>query len=385
MPAAKPGTAGHICGNRILDTPATRSFDRHSLKLGLFGLNCSGGLSATLTPERWEGTWTQNLAAAKMADAAGLDFLLPLGRWKGYGGETDHNGGSLETLTWAAGILAATENIMAFGTVHVPLFNPVVAAKQMVTADQIGAGRFGLNIVCGWNVGEFNMAGVEMNAHEARYEQGQEWVGIVTRAWTSDAPFDYAGDHYSVTGALMKPKPVSKDRPMIVSAGNSDRGRDFAARNSDMMFTGIHTEVAEISTDIAALKSRAARYGRDIGMFTNCYVVCRSTRREAEEYHDYYALEMADHEAVETLIDGRRRRGQFDELPEDMQRTLLQRAGGGNGAYLIVGDPDDVASLLIRLHEAGIDAFAMGFANYTEHLPYFRDEVLPRLEATGVR
>ena len=215
-----------------------RSFDQHKLKLGLFGLNCSGGLSATLAPERWEGTWEQNLAAAHMADEAGLDFLLPLGRWKGYGGETDHNGANFETLTWASGILAATKNIMAFGTVHVPLFNPIVAAKQMVTADQIGGGRFGLNIVCGWNVGEFAMAGVEMNAHEERYEQGQEWVDIVTRAWTSDVPFDYEGKHYSVKGALMKPKPVSGNRPLVVSAANSDRGREFAARNSDITVAG---------------------------------------------------------------------------------------------------------------------------------------------------
>jgi dimethylsulfone monooxygenase len=305
-----------------------RSFDRHKLKLGLFGLNCSGGLSATLVPERWEGTWAQNLAAAKMADAAGLDFLLPLGRWMGYGGETDHNGGSLETITWAAGILAATENIMAFGTVHVPLFNPIVAAKQMVTADQIGGGRFGLNIVCGWNVGEFSMAGVEMNAHEARYEQGQEWIDIVTRAWTSDTPFDYDGDHYSVKGALMKPKPATPNRPMIVSAGSSDRGRDFAAGNSDMMLTGIHAAVDDVASDIADLKARAKTHGREIGMFTNCYVVCRPTRKEAEDYHDYYALEMADTAAVETLLAGRSRRGHYDGLPEDMRRDLRRRAGG---------------------------------------------------------
>lgn len=362
-----------------------RSFDQHKLKLGLFGLNCSGGLSATLVPERWEGTWEQNLAAAHMADEAGLDFLLPLGRWKGYGGETDHNGANFETLTWAAGILAATKNIMAFGTVHVPLFNPIVAAKQMVTADQIGSGRFGLNIVCGWNVGEFNMAGVEMNAHEDRYEQGQEWVDIVTRAWTSDEPFDYDGKHYSVKGALMKPKPASGDRPLVVSAANSERGREFAARNSDMMFTGIRTSEEEISADIAPLKAQAKSYGREIGMFTNCYVVCRPTRKEAEEYHDYYALEMADAGAVETLISLRSARGRFDDLPEELLRSLRQRAGGGNGAYPIVGDPDDVAAHLIKLNAAGIDAFAMGFANYTEHLPYFRDEVLPRLEDAGVR
>ena len=364
---------------------SSRSFDQHKLKLGLFGLNCSGGLSATLVPERWEGSWEQNLAAAKMADEAGLDFLLPLGRWKGYGGETDHNGANFETLTWAAGILAATKHIMAFGTVHVPLFNPIVAAKQMVTADQIGGGRFGLNIVCGWNLGEFNMAGISLNTHEDRYDQGQEWVDIVTRAWTSDEPFNYQGKHYSIKSALMKPKPTSGDRPLIVSAGNSDRGRAFAARNSDMMFTGIRTVLDEVSDDIASLKALAKGYGRDIGMFTNCYIVCRPTRKEAEEYHDYYALEMADKGAVETLIELRSQRGRFDDLPAEMIRNLRQRAGGGNGAYPIVGDADDVASLLLRLHEAGIDAFAMGFANYTEHLPYFRDEVLPRLTNAGVR
>ena len=81
----------------------------------------------------------------------------------------------------------------------------------------------------------------------------------------------------------------------------------------------------------------------------------------------------------------RARRGRFDDLPEEMKRNLRQRAGGGNGAYPIVGDPDQVAGKLLRLHEAGIDAFAMGFANYVDHLPYFRDEVLPRLEDAGVR
>ena len=66
-------------------------------------------------------------------------------------------------------------------------------------------------------------------------------------------------------------------------------------------------------------------------------------------------------------------------------RNLKQRAGGGNGAYPIIGDPDDVSNLLIRLNGAGIDAFAMGMANYLEHFPFFRDEVLPRLEKAGFR
>ena len=126
----------------------------------------------------------------------------------------------------------------------------------------------------------------------------------------------------------MKPKPATPNRPMIVSAGSSDRGRDFAAGNSDMMFTGIHAAVDDVASDIADLKARVKTHGREIGMFTNCYVVCRPTRKEAEDYHDYYALEMADTAAVETLLAGRSRRGHYDGLPEDMRRDLRRRAGG---------------------------------------------------------
>ena len=364
---------------------ATRSFDRNQLKLGFFGLNCSGGLSATLVPERWEGSWDKILAAATLADNAGLDFLLPLGRWRGYGGKTDHNGGVMETLSWAAGVLACTRNIMAFSTVHVPLFNPVVAAKQMATADQIGKGRFGLNIVCGWNQKEFDMAGVDLNEHERRYDQGQEWVDIMTRAWIEDEPFDYEGDFYQVHGVLAKPKMSGRGKPLMVCAANSGTGREFAARNCDMMFTGIKTEIDEISADIVSLKATAKTYNREIGVFTNCYVVCRPTLKEAEEYHHYYAVEMADKEAAANLVEGRNVRGRFDNLPDYMKKNLHQRAAGGNGAFPIVGAPDDVAELLVRLHTQGIDAFAMGFVNYVDHFPFFRDEVLPRLERAGVR
>ena len=59
------------------------------------------------------------------------------------------------------GCSAHTKRITVFGTVHAPLFHPMIAAKQIVTADHVGEGRFGLNIVVGWNEGEFEMFGVD--------------------------------------------------------------------------------------------------------------------------------------------------------------------------------------------------------------------------------
>src|SRR5262245_54246797 len=84
------------------------------LQIGLFGPNCSSGRAVTMVPERWSGSWPDNLKLARMADDAGIDFLLPIARWKGYGGDTDYQGATLETLTWASGLLASTKRITVF-------------------------------------------------------------------------------------------------------------------------------------------------------------------------------------------------------------------------------------------------------------------------------
>src|SRR5580692_1233556 len=104
-------------------------YNDNALKLGLFGANLSSGRSATKVPERWSGSWDDNLAIVQMADAAGMDFHLPVARWKGYGGVTNFEGTGLESTAWACGLLAATQNITIFATVHAPLVHPVFAAK----------------------------------------------------------------------------------------------------------------------------------------------------------------------------------------------------------------------------------------------------------------
>src|SRR5205814_5198385 len=177
------------------------------LKLGLFGANCSSGRAVTMVPERWSGSWPDCVRLAQMADQAGIEFMLPIGRWKGYGGDTDYQGATFETVTWACGQLSATKRLIVFGTVHEPLLPPLIAAKEFVTADHIGEGRFGLNIVAGWNEGEFEMFGVEQRAHDDRYEFAQEWIDVVNRAWSDEEDFDYDGKFFKLAGVRAKPKP----------------------------------------------------------------------------------------------------------------------------------------------------------------------------------
>jgi alkanesulfonate monooxygenase SsuD/methylene tetrahydromethanopterin reductase-like flavin-dependent oxidoreductase (luciferase family) len=360
-------------------------YNNNAFKLGLFGPNCSSGRAITKVVERWSGSWSDNLKLAKMADAAGLDFLLPIGRWKGYGGETNYQGETFETVTWATGLLAATEHITVFATVHAPLLHPVFAAKQFVTADHISQGRFGLNIVCGWNEGEFKMFGATQRDHDARYAYGQEWVDVLRLIWERDTPFDYKGDYLKLEGVTAAPKPYGASQPLIMNAGASPTGQGFAVRNCDALFStprGAET-VEELADGIELVKTLAASHGRKIDVYSVGVVTCRPTVAEAEEYHRHCIIDDADWDAVDNIL------AMKDISPETMGQEEFERRrrhqAHGMGGIPIVGDPDTVVAEITRMAKAGIRGIGVSFVNYLEELPYFRDEVLPRLERIGLR
>src|SRR5262245_9041271 len=124
--------------------------DNDHFRLGLFSSNCSGGLAVTTIPERWSASWEDNLRLAKVADETGIDFMLPIARWIGYGGDTNFHEGVLEPIPWATAILANTERLNVFATIHTAFNHPVVTAKQLATIDQMAPGRIGVNVVAGW-------------------------------------------------------------------------------------------------------------------------------------------------------------------------------------------------------------------------------------------
>ncbi len=353
------------------------------LKLGLFGANCSSGRNVTKVPERWSGTWPDNLRLARMADEAGIDFMLPIGRWKGYGGETDYQGATLETITWACGLLQATKRLTVFGTVHAPLFHPIIAAKQMVTADHIGEGRFGLNIVVGWNEDEFEMFGVKQREHAIRYGYAQEWIDVIKLIWSDRGNFDFDGQFIKLEAVRGNPKPYGGTQPVIMNAGASPIGRAFAVRNCDAFFMqASRVSVEETALRVAEVKAAAAGHGRDISVLAVGVITCRPTQKEAEDYHHYTVVEQADWSAVDNLLAIRGVRA--DQMSaEEFQRQRMQFAHGNSGLP-IIGDPDHVAGELIALSQAGLTGIAVSLVNFADELPYLRAEVLPRLERAGL-
>jgi alkanesulfonate monooxygenase SsuD/methylene tetrahydromethanopterin reductase-like flavin-dependent oxidoreductase (luciferase family) len=361
--------------------PRTTMFNANKLKLGIFSPNCSSGMAVTKVPERWDASWENNLRLAQMADEAGIEFLLPIARWKGYGGETDFEGTTLETITWACGLLAKTKNITVFGTVHAPLVHPIFAAKQMTTVSYVSDGRFGLNIVCGWNQDEFDMFGVEQREHDTRYDYGQEWWEVVQKIWREDVPFDYSGRFIKLKGVIGKPKPY-QGRPVVMNAGYSEAGRRFAAKNCDFLFT-VLVDLVRGKENVEGIKAMAAGFGRSIDVFTTSYVVLRPTRKEAQEYHEYYTTQMGDFAAVDHLMELQGLHAQ--SFPPEAFKLFRQRFLGGHGVYPLIGTPDDVAQELARISAAGFVGTTITFVNYVDEFSYFRDEVLPRLEKLGLR
>jgi len=363
------------------------TFSRNAFKLGLFGLNLSSGRSATKVPERWSGSWDDNLIAAQLADEAGMDFHLPVARWKGYGGATNFEGAGFESTAWACGLLAATKRITVFATVHAPLVHPVFAAKQFVTADQISHGRFGLNLVCGWNEDEFEMFGIKQHGHEGRYAHGAEWITAVKCMWTETEPFDFDGEYFQLKHVEAEPKPYGGTRPIIMNAGTSPLGREFAVTHADMLFRNWRS-LDENREDNETTLAAAAASGREIGIYTSGYAICRPTRKEALDYEHYVADENADWDAIDHMLELSAAAGKFAPPADRDREAFMQRRrriAVGHGGCPIVGDPDDCAAGLAQLHEAGFAGFAFSFVNYIAEFPYFRDEVLPRLERLGLR
>ena len=366
-------------------------FGANRLKLGIFSANCDGGLTMSLAPDRWRANWDDIAAMCQLADAAGLEFILPVAKWRGYQGKANIYGKSFETLTHSSAIGALTKRICVFSTIHVPLVTPAFAAKALATIDHVTHGRAGLNIVCGWNQEEFDLHGVTID-QDTRYDHGQEWFQVWSKLLEGGPEFDWDGQFFKLKRLETNPVSVQRPRPIVMSAGFSPKGRDFAAVAADALFTNM-TEIEQapgILDDVAAL---GRRHGRTLRVFTMSHVVCRPTRKEAEEFFHYFAEEHAD---VEGQAYYRSKRGATagTTTGAKIARPFVnrfQRATGKNfdgaypGAFPLVGTPDDVADDLAQISRAGFSGTSVAFLDYLKEIPYFVAEVLPRLERMGLR
>jgi FMNH2-dependent dimethyl sulfone monooxygenase len=210
-------------------------FNERPLKLGSFSTNLSGGGTISKMDGLLKAEWSATLELARLADDMKFEAIVPVGRWKGFGGDTNFNGEGFEVFAWAAGLSSATSYSSVFATSHIPTVHPLFAAKQAAAIDHIGHGRFTLNLVTGWYSPEMEMFGIALLDHDSRYEMAEEWVQIATRLWTDPEPFDFSGRFYQMKKAELAPKPIRRPRPPLMSISSKPRSTNIEilrARNS---------------------------------------------------------------------------------------------------------------------------------------------------------
>src|SRR5262249_28621454 len=102
--AGTSGKAGVSMAANVQDRKTNPLYNDRKLKLGTFGSNLDRGCAISTIDGVLEIDWPNTLTLAKLADEMEFEALVPVGRWKGFGGVTNFNGPGFECLSWAAGI-----------------------------------------------------------------------------------------------------------------------------------------------------------------------------------------------------------------------------------------------------------------------------------------
>jgi FMN-dependent oxidoreductase (nitrilotriacetate monooxygenase family) len=211
-----------------------------------------------------------------------------------------------EPFTLLSAVAARTERIGVIGTVNTNFTHPYTLARKFSSLDHLSGGRAGWNVVSSLSehtARNFGLA--DPPDHGERYEQADEFVTAAKALWDSydDETFDrpdragnefyrrehthpvhHAGKHYQIDGLLDVPRPI-QGYPVFVQAGNSDTGREFAARNAELIYA------SATSLDVAQayyrdVKGRMAKYGRgedQLNVTPGLSVVVAETDQEAQD------------------------------------------------------------------------------------------------------
>jgi dimethylsulfone monooxygenase len=363
------------------------TFSNRKLKLGTFQTNLDSGCVMSGLEGRLQITWPNTVALAKLADEMEFEAIVPVARWRGFGGAHDPQGPGFEAYTWAAGIAASTTKSGVVSTSHVSLNHPIIAAKQCAVIDHISNGRFTLNVVCGWNGPEMEMFDVPLTRHDDRYACAEEWLAIVKRLWTEDEDFDHDGRFYRIKKGYLQPKPIQKPYPAIMNAGSSERGRHFAAKNCDLVYTVLRTHDIDACTAHVAGYHRLAReeYGRAIRVWTLATIVQGETEKEARQFYDHYVHEKGDWVAAGNVVAAMAAEiNERNYLPE-RARAMAEMFVSGWGGHTLIGTKEQIVDGLIALSRMGLDGVLLSWPRFEAGMREFRDVTYPLLKQTGLR
>src|SRR3569833_126770 len=271
------------------------------MEVGIFvPIGNNGWLISENSPQ-YMPSFDLNKEIAQRAERYGVDFLLSMIKLRGFGGKTEFWEYGLESFTLMAGLAAVTEKIKIYATCPTLVIPPAFAARMCNTIDSISHGRFGLNLITGWQRPEYSQMGMWPGDEHfrKRYQMLDEYAGFLRELWEKGES-DFKGDYYKMDDCRVKPTPTGDMK--IICAGSSDEGLAFSAKWADYAFClgkGVNTPKA-FAFNNERLALAPEKTGRDVSVFVLVMVIAAETDEEAMEKWIHYR-EGVDQEAVAWL------------------------------------------------------------------------------------
>ncbi|MGK6320319.1 LLM class flavin-dependent oxidoreductase [Sphingomonas sp. DT-204] len=354
-------------------TPFGLPSDSGGKDLGVFMPMANGGWILSGNAPKLDGSYAYNRQVARAAEEAGLDFIMSMAKFRGYGGETGHWNSTLDSVVLMAALAEATKRVKVWTTVHTILQNPAVVAKMMATLDQISGGRSGLNVVTGAYKGEFAQMGAWPDGvdHDGRYDLAKEWITAIKRLWTEDS-VTMDGKYFTLDECESWPKPSV--RPFLVCAGSSKKGMRFTSEEMDAIFLtgGNPQELADASRQA---KEDAGELGRTVRTYSMMTVVFGKTDAEAQATADHFRDGLD-----EGALRGMMRAYGFLDAEIGKENAFVAKSRSTFMTPHVLGTPATVIDRLTEIFEvSGTDGLMLIFPDYLKGIPVFGKEVLPAL------
>ncbi len=350
------------------------------MKFGVFLPNGSNGYIPSAGSPVYAPSYAHNLEISLEAERQGLDFVLSMMKFRGFGGDTGYWDACLESFTLMAALAAATERIGLFPSISILSQHPAVVARMVATIDDVSNGRCGLNIVTGWNRAEYAQMGMWPgdSHYERRYEYAAEYLHILKTLWR-DGRCTHHGEFFQLDDCTVYPQPAGAIP--IVCAGQSPRGREFVAAAADHQF--VLTGQSNLRAGVADIKARAAASGREVGIYALYHMILADSDAEAADLAaDIVAR--ADQGAIANILASASLDTNTEGTADQLKAALAQGIEEGNMAFMgipvIVGSAATVAAKIDELSvDTGIDGLLFSWPDFVPGIRRFGEQVMPRL------
>jgi FMN-dependent oxidoreductase (nitrilotriacetate monooxygenase family) len=321
----------------------------------------------------------------------------------------------------------ATSNLGIVPTISTSFYPPYLLARLMATLDHISKGHVGCNFVTSTASRAAQNFGLDEHIeHDTRYQMADEFVDVIKQLWASwdeDAvvmdeeagvfvdhekvrTINFEGRFFKSRGPLNTARPP-QGHPVLVQAGGSPQGQDFAAKHMDSVIAAMGS-VAEMKSFRAGFRERVAAAGRDPDKTKVMFVAAPTLADTNEEAQEHFRRKQAA-KKPESVLAGMGALVDIDFAPYDLDAPVGELTTNGQqgtfkrflsqGATLreiatnyrygleddLVGTPEHVAGKMTEImQEVGGDGFMFGGGMSRRHIAEITDGLVPELQRLGV-